>query len=78
MPVGMKPICLNDAPSTTCTPSASMSATKKVLPSGEMRMSCGMPREAQMAPPTSGESITVTGFLFFSKEASWATTSGRS
>ena len=45
MPVGMKPICLNEAPSTTCTPSASMSATKKILPSGEMRMSCGMPRD---------------------------------
>ena len=52
----MKPICLNEAPSTTCTPSASMSATKKVLPSGEMRMSCGMPREVQIAPPISGAS----------------------
>ena len=34
---------MNVSPSTTCTPSAIMSATKKSLPSGEARMSCGMP-----------------------------------
>ena len=43
LPVSMKPTCLNASPSTTCTPSAIMSATKKSLPSGEARMSCGMP-----------------------------------
>ena len=32
------------SPSTTNTPSAIMSATKNTLPSGEMRMSCGIPR----------------------------------
>ena len=60
-----------------------MSATKKILPSGEMRTSCGMPRVVQIAPPSSGASCTSTGLVvmscdfFFSSAASWATTSGR-
>ena len=52
-PVGMKPISLNDAPSTTNTPLAIMSAMKNNLPSGETRMSCGIPPfERRMYPST--------------------------
>ena len=39
----MNAVSLKAAASTTCTPSASMSATYSFLPSGEKRMSCGMP-----------------------------------
>ena len=42
-PVLMKPISLKLSPSMTNTPFAFMSATKKIFPSGETRMSCGMP-----------------------------------
>ena len=43
MPVGMKPISVKLSPSTTKTPSAIISATKNTLPSGEIRMSWGIP-----------------------------------
>ncbi len=43
MPVLMKAVSVKEAPSTTKTPPAFMSATKNRLPSGELRMSWGIP-----------------------------------
>ena len=43
IPVLMKAVSVKVAPSTTKTPPAFMSATKKSLPSGELRMSWGIP-----------------------------------
>ena len=47
MPVGMKPVSVNAYGSMVYTPPRIISATKNVLPSGDTRMSWGIPPTAQ-------------------------------
>ena len=63
IPVLMKSISVNVAPSITNTPAAFMSATKKTFPSGDTRMSWGMPPRESQRVNTSLDSVWASGPL---------------